>query len=511
MFFVRPDFYLITDYLDPLTDKKEVNTYEQRWHTMPGVTVNIDETTGQARTSGQNASVIIAPVAQEDPLDASVGPGYYSPATGSVMETQHALYTKRVAGATTMNTVIYPVAPGKDFTVSTQKLELSVPERTASAFTATIINADTQDAEKISKYEKHIERDALTEQIFGSYVTDGYLAVVDETNGRLSMAAMQGGTKLNDSAGNSLILSKNRLEGFSVTWKNGQLELSTGKAVVRGKADADPETEIDLDQLTVYTPNYINGVTLNGEHITYKRAGSYIYFGTEPLRDDGEVPEPGDDDKPAAPSAPNHGSSSGGTGGGGGGQNGSGENNNGSSSDPGQKEPDLYGEIAGHWAEREIKDLIQRGIVKGDGTGLNLTGQVTRAEFAAMMIRVLGLGETAYQGGMLDVHTGDWYAGVIQTCMDHGILQGSGGMMRPDDLITREEMAKAAVSVSGRTTEGTSSFADEASISDWAKPFVDQAAALGLLNGFEDGSFRPADSTLREQAMVVSYRLLHLE
>lgn len=508
VFFVRPDFYLITDYLDPLTDKNEVNTYEQRWHTMPGVTVNIDETTGQARTSGQNASVIIAPVAQEEPLDATVESGYYTPATGSVMETQHALYTKKAAGTTTMNTVIYPVAPGKDFTVSTQNLELSVPESAASAFTATITNADTQDTEKVTKYEKHIERDTMKDQTFGSYVTDGYLAVVDETNGRLSMAAMQGGTKLNDAAGRSLILSKNRLEGFSVTWKNGQLELSTGKTVVHGKADVDPENEIDLDQLTVYAPNYINGVTLNGERISYKRAGSYIYFGTEPLRDDGEVPEPGDDNKPAAPSAPNHGS---GGSGGGGSQNGSGENNNGSSSEPGQKEPDLYGEIAGHWAEKEIKDLVQRGIVKGDGTGLNLTGQVTRAEFAAMMIRVLGLEETEYQGGMQDVHAGDWCAGVIQTCMDHGILQGSGGMMRPDDPITREEMAKAAVSVSGKAIEGTSSFTDEDSISEWAKPFVDQAVALGLINGFEDGSFRPAESTLREQAMVVSYRLLHLE
>lgn len=151
---------------------------------------------------------------------------------------------------------------------------------------------------------------------------------------------------------------------------------------------------------------------------------------------------PGDDNKPAAPSAPNHGS---------GRQRpaeavktAAAENNNGSSSEPGQKEPDLYGEIAGHWAEKEIKDLVQRGIVKGDGTGLNLTGQVTRAEFAAMMIRVLGLEETEYQGGMQDVHAGDWCAGVIQTCMDHGILQGSGGMMRPDDPITREEMAQGS-------------------------------------------------------------------
>lgn len=47
--------------------------------------------------------------------------------------------------------------------------------------------------------------------------------------------------------------------------------------------------------------------------------------------------------------------------------------------------------------------------------------------------------------------------------------------------------------------------------SGWAAEFVAQAVELGLLNGFEDGSFRPAEKTLREQAMVVAARLRNLQ
>lgn len=93
-------------------------------------------------------------------------------------------------------------------------------------------------------------------------------------------------------------------------------------------------------------------------------------------------------------------------------------------------------------------------------------------------------------------------------------MNGSDGMMRPNDWITREEMAKMVVSALGQPesdTKNTLAFSDSNEISDWAAEYVAQAVDKGLLNGFEDGSFRPSAQTLREQAMVVAARLRGME
>jgi hypothetical protein len=52
-------------------------------------------------------------------------------------------------------------------------------------------------------------------------------------------------------------------------------------------------------------------------------------------------------------------------------------------------------------------------------------------------------------------------------------------------------------------------YADEGSISDWARSYVRIASGLGLLNGSDGGNFAPADNTSRAQAAVAIYRLLN--
>lgn len=521
VFFVRPSFYLVTDYLDPLTDKTEVNTYEQRWHTLPGVSVSIDSETGIASTAGQNASVMIVPVQQADPVEASVGRGYYSNKEGSSVETQHAKYTKTVAGATAMNTLIYPVAPGKHYDITAQNLSLSVPESKASAFSAVIADLDLGNVQEITKYEKHTGRENAETLAFGDYITDGYLAFTEKTNGKLTAAALQGGACLRDKARNYLIKSENKVEGLSVSWSGlygSTISLDTGKTVVYDKADVDTENEIDLTKLTVYAPESVSAVELNGEEISFRRSGNYLYFGNEPVIDDGGTPEPTAAPEPTATRRPggtgSHGSSGGG----------------GSAipavtpaptatadplptQEPGRQD-NLKRELAGHWAETEISALLDQGIVKGDGGTLNLGGEISRAEFLALLIRALGLEESPYQGGAADVAPEDWYAGIIQTALDRGLAQGGGGFLRPEAPVTREEMAKmlvsACVSIGIEAEDHGVGFTDGEAISEWAREPVAKAVQLGLINGFEDGSFQPGAHTLREQAMAVIFRLLEL-
>ena len=165
--------------------------------------------------------------------------------------------------------------------------------------------------------------------------------------------------------------------------------------------------------------------------------------------------------------------------------------------------------VKGHWAQKELETLIENDIIQGTGGGLNLSGDVTRAEFAAMALRALGLKEQAYEANFIDVAEGDWYANIVSAAVSAGWLHGyEDKTFRPNAPITREEMAAVAAAVTGGAAEeDKTGFTDQGSFSDWSRPLISASAGRGLISGFPDGAFHPKDKTLREQAMVVIYRI----
>ena len=175
----------------------------------------------------------------------------------------------------------------------------------------------------------------------------------------------------------------------------------------------------------------------------------------------------------------------------------------------------MKAELQGHWAQQEIAQMVEDGIVNGvSENSLGLAQTTTRAEFTALLVRAMGLPQTGYNGEFADVSGNDWYAGVFAAAKGKGLVQGSDGNANPNALITREEMACMLVRAyelktgSVGTNGSDGSFTDAADISDWARTAVAQAKELGLLNGMENGAFAPKENTLREQAIVAVYRLL---
>ena len=158
--------------------------------------------------------------------------------------------------------------------------------------------------------------------------------------------------------------------------------------------------------------------------------------------------------------------------------------------------------------------MIEKGIVYGPGDTLALKNAVTRAEFTALLVRALGLEETAYNGTFSDVSGNEWYAGVLAAAKAAGLMEGSDGMANPNDVITREQMAKMLVSAYEQMgnvieeTAQTTEFSDGGAISSWAEDFVRKAVAAGLMNGMDGGLFAPQGTVLREQAFVAVARLL---
>ena len=115
--------------------------------------------------------------------------------------------------------------------------------------------------------------------------------------------------------------------------------------------------------------------------------------------------------------------------------------------------------------------------------------------------------------GFSDVAADAWYYPYVNAAANTGIIAGYDGRFRPDDRITREEMAvilgKATVFMEKKAGHGAiTRFADSAEISDWAYEYVDEAATAGLISGMPDGTFAPHENTTRAQAASVIKRLL---
>ncbi|WP_026486028.1 alpha amylase N-terminal ig-like domain-containing protein [Caldanaerobius polysaccharolyticus] len=167
------------------------------------------------------------------------------------------------------------------------------------------------------------------------------------------------------------------------------------------------------------------------------------------------------------------------------------------------------------WANDAISVLAAKHIVKGtDNQRFMPEQKVTRAEFAAMMIRLVGIPEQPYSGKFSDVKAGDWYANTIEAAYKNGIMLGYGNTMRPDDSITREEMITIAMRVYGKLAPYSEKsiveipFSDKNQISQWAVKAVSNAYNLGLIFGRSSNTFAPRDIATRAEAAALVYRLI---
>lgn len=170
---------------------------------------------------------------------------------------------------------------------------------------------------------------------------------------------------------------------------------------------------------------------------------------------------------------------------------------------------------SGHWAERAVKVLSAKAIVNGvDEQHYSPTGQTTRAEFAALLVRLLGL-QAGDSSPFNDVADNAWYAADVSAAFESGIVSGvTDGEFKPNAPITREQMAimvvRALEHVNGKQTTGSNhlNFSDRSDISSWAEEAVQAAVELGLMQGNRNGRFSPQNNATRAETAMVVWNLL---
>jgi hypothetical protein len=181
-----------------------------------------------------------------------------------------------------------------------------------------------------------------------------------------------------------------------------------------------------------------------------------------------------------------------------------------------------FADLAGHWAEHDVHLMAARGIVAGiTPTTFAPHQNVTRAQFAALLIRTLGITEQLAGGGKFtDVAVGAWYAGAVETAAAAGLVGGyPDGSFKPDANITRQELA--AMVVRGLAYQGKdvtldaaeveailARFTDATTISPWAREVAAVAADRGIVGGRPGNAFAPLESATRAEAVVMLKRML---
>jgi chitodextrinase/lysophospholipase L1-like esterase len=180
-----------------------------------------------------------------------------------------------------------------------------------------------------------------------------------------------------------------------------------------------------------------------------------------------------------------------------------------------------FTDITSHWARLDIEALAARQIISGMTADLfDPAGDVTRAQFAAMLSRALRLEATEETLPFYDVQEGSWYYSNVSAAYQAKIVSGvAPDQFAPDETITREQMAVMIINAylfnTGETLDQlensseTLVYTDVEQISSWALPYIGAASEMKLIFGAE-GAFQPKNDADRSQAAAMIYRLIKL-
>lgn len=171
--------------------------------------------------------------------------------------------------------------------------------------------------------------------------------------------------------------------------------------------------------------------------------------------------------------------------------------------------------IDSSYAKAAIEELVNKGILTGNQKGdLQLEGQLTRIQVAAILARALNLDVSSTpQTSFKDVNSDSWGLKYIHALEKIGVMVGSNGQFRPNEFLTKEELATILVRITQTNIVGKGSkleLGDKDQISDWAKDYVAAAIEAGLIP-INDGKFAPKSPVKRQDVAVVTNNFMKSE
>lgn len=177
-----------------------------------------------------------------------------------------------------------------------------------------------------------------------------------------------------------------------------------------------------------------------------------------------------------------------------------------------ETDPDFpFADVAkGSWYYEGVRYAYENGLMSGTGEGTFSPDLPTgRGMLVTILYRLAG-SPAAGSASFTDVAKGQWYADGVAWASANGVVSGyPDGSFRPNDTITREQMAAILYQyarIQGKLDDSRadlSIFSDLDSLSAYAKEPMSWAVAQGLFSGVSADTLAPGGSTTRAQAAVI--------
>lgn len=169
-------------------------------------------------------------------------------------------------------------------------------------------------------------------------------------------------------------------------------------------------------------------------------------------------------------------------------------------------------EFPNNWARPALEFAVGNGILKGRENGLAENANTTRAETAALLVRLLGAqGKDTGLDQYTDVDPDKWYYPELAVAVELGIMKGtSDTTLSPNAPITREQvftLLSRAFGIYCADSKRWREFTDGMDSSAYARSAISALADRGYLKGYEDGSMRPKQYITRAELAQLFYGL----
>ena len=170
-----------------------------------------------------------------------------------------------------------------------------------------------------------------------------------------------------------------------------------------------------------------------------------------------------------------------------------------------------YGDTAGHWAESSIERWSGHGIIQGSNGLFDPNGQLTCAQLATILAKLLKL-PAAKDAGFTDNTADAWYYDAINRCAAAGILNGNGdGTVTPEAPITRERamvMLARALGIEPIRKPDLTKYADAAQVSAYAQGYVAALIEAGIVGGVTADQLAPQNNINRASTVTILDRAI---
>ena len=166
-----------------------------------------------------------------------------------------------------------------------------------------------------------------------------------------------------------------------------------------------------------------------------------------------------------------------------------------------------FADAKDHWAKDYLEVLAKQGVYAGDGDGtIRPDDFMTREEMAILLVRILGV-EDKMSTGMKHYSDHTDIASYAKEAVY--VLSDMDGSFRPKQVLTREEIMTLFDRLVGDIDAAALSFTDVGAISDWAYHGVQQMYTYGIIGGYPDGSLKPGNTVTRAETAVMIYKLMY--